>query len=101
MGKYKLTTFGKFVIILGITIVILISTYIISTAYGFNNVNGDTQTEYYEVQVYPGDTLWTIAQANCKNDTDVREYIYKICEINKTNAKNLAPGQILHIPVEI
>lgn len=101
MGKYKLTKFGKVVVTLGITLLILATAYIISNAYGLNEACGTTQTEYCEVQVAPGDTLWTIAKTNCKDDVDIRDYIYKICQINNTNAKNIVPGQILHVPVEI
>ncbi len=54
-----------------------------------------------EVTVQEHETLWNIASRQYSDQVDIREYIYKIEQINHiTNAGGIQPGQVLKIPVE-
>lgn len=57
-----------------------------------------TKEIYTQVQVASGDTLWTIANTYKDENTDTREAIYEICQINDVDASDLYPGMTLSIP---
>lgn len=54
--------------------------------------------ETKQVVVMDGDTLWGIAEKNMDDDTDIRDYIYQIQELNEMNGANLIPGETIIVP---
>lgn len=53
-----------------------------------------------EVEVKPGDTLWSIADDYYSREVDLRSFIYQIKEMNQLESVLLTPGQRLHLLVE-
>ncbi|MBQ8298635.1 MAG: LysM peptidoglycan-binding domain-containing protein [Clostridia bacterium] len=61
----------------------------------FNVCLAKTETVTEDYTVAAGDTLWSIA---CENaETDIREYIYELREINNLNDCMIYPGQTIKI----
>jgi hypothetical protein len=55
--------------------------------------------DFVSVRVTKGDTLWSIAQG-CNSETEIRELIYEIKEINNLGSNDLLyEGMILYVPV--
>ncbi|MBQ8164700.1 MAG: LysM peptidoglycan-binding domain-containing protein [Clostridia bacterium] len=61
--------------------------------------NADAQTEYSELIVENGDTLWSIAKENFP-DSDPRDVIQEIREINGLDGFTIYSGKVLLIPVD-
>lgn len=64
-----------------------------------SSATGALQTEYKQVTVKKGDTIWKIARENKNNQSDIEEAIYTIRQANELKNTNLQPGQMLKIPV--
>lgn len=70
---------------------------------GLNNTYSKGETKYKEEYIYAGDTLWSIAEREAKNNNyyenkDVRNIIIEIKEINHIESGNLKIGQKIKIP---
>ncbi len=52
-----------------------------------------------QVEVRPGDSLWTIAEMYNGGRTDIRETIQEIKNYNRLRESTLYPGQVLLIPL--
>ena len=52
-----------------------------------------------EVIVQPGDTLWSIAQAQVPNE-DPRDVVDSIKKLNQLKSADIFPGQVLQITVK-
>lgn len=57
-----------------------------------------SKVSYSKITVCSGDTLWTIASENIRNNDDIREFVYNIKKINNLNSAIINPGQELLIP---
>lgn len=69
-----------------------------------NTVSSKERIEYKTVTVTSGDTLWSIAEIEQESnqyykDSDIREIISNIKEINNLSSSNLYIEQNLKIPV--
>lgn len=62
------------------------------------NTNADFGSEPIEVTVRCGDNLWSIAEAHCPEDEDIRNFVYKIKKENSLSSATLSVGQQLLIP---
>lgn len=83
----KITNKKRFISFISITMILIISI--------FNCVLANKTVEYQDYTVAIGDTLWSIA---CENaETDIREYIYELREINNLNDCMIYPGQTIKI----
>lgn len=83
----KIVNKKKFITFIIANLMILISFFNVCLA------KTETVTEDYTVAA--GDTLWSIA---CENaETDIREYIYELREINNLNDCMIYPGQTIKI----
>jgi nucleoid-associated protein YgaU len=63
-----------------------------------NAVYGGDGHGFEQVQVRPGDTLWTIAAARYGGSSDLRSRIDDIVSANQLNGGALTPGQSLVLP---
>lgn len=60
--------------------------------------------KYYVIEEYTiteGQTLWSISSEYVDNNTDIREYIYKIKELNNLSTSEVYAGQTIKILKEI
>lgn len=53
-----------------------------------------------EVEVRPGDSLWSIAQRYYPKERDVRPYIYEMKRVNQLDDVLLRPGQKITLILE-
>lgn len=95
--KYRIKSRLRFTIF--IVVVLLITITAANTVFGFYNADGLSKQEYIQIQVEPGDTLWSIADNYMPDDMDRRKSVHIISSANDINASDLYPGQILQIPV--
>ncbi|MBO4292806.1 MAG: LysM peptidoglycan-binding domain-containing protein [Clostridia bacterium] len=85
--------------IIAIVLAILAINLITSVNKSYSKVEISYKTEY----VSCGDTLWSIAKRESKNnkyyqDKDVREIIYDLKKINNLSNSDLSEGQEIKIP---
>lgn len=93
---YRIVSTPRFITFLVIcALIIIYATAMISGAY---NAQGLTEQTYTTVTVGEGDTLWEIATEYGSPETDVRNTIGTICQINSITASDLRPGDILLVP---
>ena len=82
--------FGMSIILLTVSLLTLIFA---NTVYGYR------KPEYTTVTLKQGDTLWELALKYNKAG-DIRDYIYKIQQLNNMNSSEVRAGARLVIPVE-
>ncbi len=97
--KYRIKSKPRFIVS------VIIMAGILVTAFGLISGLDDsialTKVSYTEVEVCSGDTLWNIASEYKDNDTDPRDAVYRISNINDVTASDLEPGMILKIPEDL
>lgn len=60
-----------------------------------------TDETYISVKIHSGDTVWQIASAAASPETDVRDVVDEIMDINHIrHSDDIYPGQVLQVPVE-
>ncbi len=95
----KIVNKTKFIRTLGILIILIILLIIFSkNAYSKNII------EYKEDYIYAGDTLWSIAKSEIKNNPyfrnkDIREVVDIIKNANDLNNSHLTEGKKIKIPI--
>ena len=89
---------NKFRFITFVTILILVISMAVGALFPVTALSESSGRPYVEVCVKYGDTLWDLAERYGDQQTDVREIIYEICEINSISASDLAAGQLIKIP---
>lgn len=99
MRKYRITS--KFRFTLFIVTTILIITIAAGTLLGFNTVNSSSMTQYTQVRIESGDTIWSIAKEYAPASSDIRNAVSIICDVNDITADQLVPGQNIIIPVKM
>ena len=97
MKKYKIKNRMRFITF--ITIMMLVISFALSGAFSLIEAHSAEETEYIEITVESGDTLWQLAKTYCSVKGDIRELIYEICQLNDITASDLRAGQTLIIPV--
>ena len=95
--SYKVVNKFRFTIFVVLTIVIL--TTVANFALGFNTAASLTRTDYVDIQVVSGDTLWSIAENYMPRDMDTREAVYKLCKVNDISADDLYTGMTIQVPI--
>ena len=93
--KYKVNTRKLFVNILFLLVIFIIFNLFTSQTFGRRELKTKNVT------IKSGDTLWTISQNICKNDSslNIQEVIYDIKEINSLETNTLISGDILQVPI--
>ncbi len=95
--SYKVVNKFRFTVFVVLTIVIL--TTAVNFALGFNTAASLTRTDYMDVQIVSGDTLWSIAENYMPQDMDTREAVYKLCKVNDISAADLYAGMTIQVPI--
>lgn len=95
--RYRINNRVRFTIF--VVLVILFITTFANFLLGFNTASSSTYAEYTQVQVMPGDTLWSIAETYMDDDSDIRKSVYQLCQVNDINASQLQAGMTLLVPV--
>lgn len=97
--KYRIKSKLRFTLFMTIALLMFFS--LAGTAFGANDVESLMKTNYSEIKVESGDTLWNLAQEFGPENKDVREVVYEICKINDISADSIYPGQTIRIPISI
>jgi hypothetical protein len=95
MRKYKIKNKPRFLVSMSLFItIIMLSSFTLAV----NAKNSDDlifASEYVE----EGDTLWSLSKPYNNDNTDIREYISKVMEINNLKSANIKPGDLIYFPV--
>ncbi|RKD34508.1 LysM peptidoglycan-binding domain-containing protein [Thermohalobacter berrensis] len=83
-----------------ITILTLIIISILGVMSSLEKVYSSGYTEFIEVKVKRGDTLWNIAKKNNPNNDDVRKIVHKIMKLNDMESAEIFPGDVLKVPLK-
>lgn len=95
--SYRVVNRFRFTVFVVLTIVML--TTAINFALGLNTAASLTKTDYMDVQITSGDTLWSIAESYMPSDMDTREAVYKLCKVNDISASDLYAGMTIQVPI--
>lgn len=95
--SYKVVNKFRFTVFVVLTIMIL--TTAVNFALGFNTAASLTRTDYMDVRIVSGDTLWSIAENYMPQDMDTREAVYKLCRVNDISAADLYAGMTIQVPI--
>lgn len=95
----KIVNKTKFIRTISI-LIILISSLILFA----KNTYSKNEIIYKENYIYSGDTLWSIAKSEIKNNTyfknkDIREVVNELEKINNLNNTILIEGEKIKIPI--
>ena len=95
--RYRINNRVRFTLFVVLTILLI--TTCANFALGLSTANSATIAEYLEVHVESGDTLWSIAGTYMNDNSDIRESVYELCQINDINASQLQAGMTLLVPI--
>lgn len=91
--RYVLKNKARFYIFIVTLLLTLCTVLSVTRAYGYK------ETKYQVITIRSGDTLWSIAEKYNKKG-DIREYIYKLKEINHLKDSNIIAGSKLKVIIE-
>ncbi|WP_206458109.1 cell division suppressor protein YneA [Anaerovorax sp. IOR16] len=97
--KYRIVSKSRFTVFMSLFFILLI--VIMNSLFGFYQSDSLTQTNYMEIQIQDGDTLWNLAKEFGPAHQDLRAVVYEICMINQISADCIYPGQSILIPSTI
>ena len=95
--KYRVANRFRFTVF--VTIMIILITTVMNFALGLNTADSLTYTEYMNLEIMSGDTLWTIAETYMSDFGDVRMAVHELCQINDISASELYAGMTILVPV--
>ncbi len=95
MKGYRITSRTRFIAFVAISIILF--TMIFNFVFQLNTAQSESVDQYIKVSVMTGDSLWSIAQTYMP-DSDTREAVYMIKQINGLDTDNIAVGTVLDIP---
>ena len=95
--KFRITSRIRFTIF--VVLVIVLFTTAVNFALGFNVADSSTIPEYIQIEVEPGETLWSIAGSYMSENSDIRECVYQLCRINNITAADLQAGMTIQVPI--
>lgn len=97
--RYRIKAPVRFTAI--VTTLVLICVFAISALTGYSDVSAAQESEYINVRVQSGDTLWDLAKTYGPKDQDIRQTVYDICKLNSIKASDLQPGQYILIQTNL
>ena len=95
MKGYRITSRTRFIAFVAISIILF--TMIFNFIFGLNTAQSESVDQYIKVGVMSGDTLWSIAKTHMP-DTDTREAVYIIKQVNGLENDYIQVGSMLDIP---
>ena len=95
MKGYRITSRTRFIAFVAISIILF--TMIFNFIFGLNTAQSESVDQYIKVGVMSGDTLWSIAKTYMPN-TDTREAVYIIKQVNGLENDYIQIGSMLDIP---
>ena len=95
MKGYRITSRTRFIAFVAISIILF--TMIFNFVFQLNTAQSESVDQYIKVSVMTGDSLWSIAQTYMP-DSDTREAVYMIKQINGLETDNITVGTVLDIP---
>lgn len=90
-----------YMLALSIIAIVLLSVFVISISTQASDLEQHTKYKYYKsIEIYKGDTLWSIANENIDTDhyKSVQEYVNEIKEMNSIKSDQIISGSCLIIP---
>lgn len=91
--RYILKNKARFYIFLTLIFLTVFTVFTVTKAYSYK------ETEYRVITIRSGDTLWSIAERYNKKG-DIRDYIYKLKELNNLEDSGIIAGNELKVIVE-
>lgn len=96
--RYKIISKTRFFVF--IITVSAIMTMLIMSLLSINEVYGSNhRSDYKEIEIINGDTLWMLAIDYMPERYDVRKMLYEIKMLNNMETSNVYPGDIIKIPI--
>lgn len=83
---------------IAVTLILIISFLFIFTGLGNANSYGDVETEYIDVLIEAGESIWSIADEYTPNNRDIRLTISLMVEINNIESDVIYPGDFIKVP---
>ncbi|KGG80270.1 hypothetical protein Y919_07165 [Caloranaerobacter azorensis H53214] len=97
--KVKIVNRARFITFLVIFITLIL--IFVSTLFKIGKAYSVTYSQYINVEVKAGDTLWDIAKRNNSGREDIRKLVYKIMKLNNLDTAKIKPGDIIKVPINI
>lgn len=96
----KRSVISKVYTVIGVLAIMFSVTFIASLTFNsFSKPIESSASNYIQVSVAPGDTLWNIAK-EYHTEGDIRNYIIEIEQLNNLKTSNLFVDQQLYIPIK-
>lgn len=94
MNKYKIVNRFRFYTAISLILIALFASML------FVIVNAKSTSNEILVPVYisHGDNLWNLSAKYADSNTDIRNYIHKVMDINNLKDATLHPGDVLMFP---
>lgn len=83
---------------IGLTLILIITFFMLITTFGNMNAYGDGEQEFITVYVQSGDSLWSIADDYTPEHRDLRETMSIIRKYNHLESDDLRVGDKLEVP---
>ncbi|SHH89975.1 LysM domain-containing protein [Caloranaerobacter azorensis DSM 13643] len=97
--KVKIVNRTRFITFLVIFITLIL--IFVSTLFKIGKAYSVIYSQYINVEVKAGDTLWDIAKRNNSGREDIRKLVYKIMKLNNLDTAKIKPGDIIKVPIYI
>lgn len=86
------------------SIIVILGIIMFFSMITLNNTYSKSEIKYKEEYIVAGDTIWSIANEELQNNlkyknTDIRDIVSEIKDVNQIQNNNLEVGQKLLIPV--
>jgi len=97
IGNYRIVDKIRFsisILLISVIMIIIFSAFMHSFT-----VSAINKTDYIDVTVKPGDTIWRIAREHTNEEKDIREVVYVISKINEIDNSIIHSGQVLKVPI--
>lgn len=93
MKRYIIISKSRFLVSFTLIIIFAVSSLFTLAVSAKDNDEVTLLPEYVE----DGDTLWSMSKYHA-GDTDIRDYIYKVMDVNQLSSANIKPGELLYFP---
>lgn len=98
MKRRNMVIVSKFRFSLFLSIILLVLTLLINGLLNGVIARGDTYSDYLNVFIREGDSIWDIAQDNNPYNEDIRKIVYEIEKANDLEGKYIQPGDVIKVP---